>query len=305
MGSRLSPGRWWWVALHAVFLQGGVTQGEQPEARKKDIKWSGPFRHIGHARKGAQQHSHKWFSPNPPACAEEISAVIWDLSEIASNIIQETRLCSQGYFGIDDQPGLPNWHEPQLCANRILQTFAFTARGFADFFAASFDCFNSNQACGQSIGQIIRALMEAIDGIIDATRLCEPPGTAPNYWNTDLPQSGLMCWWRVWHSVERLMKAAKFIDVAVDTCGAASPTGGAEAGGNNELVGQGDATGNSTIGNETNSERLYHARPLLYCCPWPEHRLHLAVHPLHAVTDTGGHYGWWQDCEQERVGAHH
>jgi len=233
---RTSPFWWWCLAAQVALLpQGGAAQAAQGEVV-------------------LSTHPPHIFSPNPPACAENVAKVVRDATEVASRIVQETTLCAEGlgWSPQFDEPGFPNWHEPQRCADSITFTLAFAARFFADFFSASFNCLNINQACAQSVSEIVRAMLESIESIIQATRFCEPPGVPPNYWNNDIPAQGIDCWWRVWHSIERIMKAAKFIDVAVSVCPTMPLGDGAEASAGAAAA---DAAGNSIDGNATNSDR--------------------------------------------------
>merc|ERR1712008_39148 len=92
------------------------------------------------------------------------------------------------------------------------------AKLLTDSLAASFDCFNHQEACAQLITDIIFNFLQTLLSIMQATRFCEPPGEPGEFTNTDEPVNGLRCWGRVWHSVARLIKAAKLIDVAVAVC---------------------------------------------------------------------------------------
>jgi len=170
----------------------------------------------------ADEHPQpKVFSPNPPACADRLASVVWDATEIGVRIVTEAKLCAAGAFWGSMLPytNLPEWNQPTVCGESIVLQLSFWAKMLSDFFSVMFNCFNNNQACGQAVAGSISAFLRAALSLMQAVKLCEPPGEYGDDWvNKDIPVNGLNCWGRVWNTVRWLMTAAKSIDVALSGC---------------------------------------------------------------------------------------
>lgn len=78
----------------------------------------------------------------------------------------------------------------------------------ADTMAISFDCFGYNLGCGQSISKTAIWFLQAANSLILAIDVC----------GINDPMKGFQCYARIWHVIQRLMKASKFIDVTIDLC---------------------------------------------------------------------------------------
>lgn len=223
-----------WLLLLALLitllLQGGVaqddgddTEGEDSSAgdeEEDEVDEEDPEDVVS-----TTKAPHRVYAINPPKCAELITTLMNDATQISIRIIAETRLCAEMpmFTGSD---GLPPWEQPQLCAESIIKQFQFWAKMFADGFAMMFNCLNENQGCAQSVAGTIAFLMDAINTLIQATRNCNPPLDGSAFPTKDRPDKGLRCWRSVWHIIAALMKAAKGIDVALASCPQSQLTGG-------------------------------------------------------------------------------
>lgn len=171
--------------------------------------------------------------PNLPACLTEWTDFMKDMATAVNGIIDQTVLCAYelGWYGetpigdlTDGTPTIWNkkvgpFHDQRTCPFIILVTISKFASSISDLEASMFDCFNINQACGQSIASASKKLLEGGQKLINAAEICGPPGSdAPWYRKTVLPDDGFNCWGNVWSFVQRLVESAKFIDVACATC---------------------------------------------------------------------------------------
>lgn len=148
----------------------------------------------------------KVFSPNPPGCAADVADFVCDITDAALGIVHDTVLCSAA----------TGWHHRErVCASHVVTQLASFSGATGDALAVSFDCFNSNQACGQTITGAIQWALQAVATLVSLIDTCEPP-SGP--WSSEQALNGFNCWRRTWHIIQRLLKTAKFIDVAVNTC---------------------------------------------------------------------------------------
>lgn len=197
---------------------------------------------------GPGQSTHRIFSPNPPACAAEVADDLKHFTDIGTGIVTLTTKCAMN-GGWRDVAGRTQFHSKFTCAGALIDTIQQCADTASSTMALVFDCFNDNQACGQSIAAVISNFLDVAAALLSATKTCEPM-------QQDEVISGWKCWADTFKATQRIVQAAKFIDVAISTCNipdmsAFGPAPGAAAAGN--------ATGNA-IGdaNDTISSREYH-----------------------------------------------
>lgn len=159
-------------------------------------------------RAAAESAPPKIFSPNPPACAQEVADLLCDITDAATGIVHDTVICS----------GIEGWHHRErVCAAHVITQVATLAGAAGDALALSFDCFNSNQACGQSITSIIAWILQAAGSLVGAADFCHavPP--------EQQAIAGFNCYRKIWHTIQRVLKVSKFVDVAVSTCSPEGP----------------------------------------------------------------------------------
>merc|ERR1719330_1458110 len=90
--------------------------------------------------------------------------------------------------------------------------------------SASFDCFNNDMGCGQTIVSTIQILLSIAGTLITATASCAPPASGPPfYFLKDRTIAGFNCYRKIWHVVQRLIKVAKYIDLTVNLCPGPDP----------------------------------------------------------------------------------
>jgi len=164
-------------------------------------------------------------APNPPSCAQEWADTANDLTRFAVDIIDATAACglNRGWYGNSPDGNLQTWpfHNGRGCAALIIDAFAKFSSTIGDLEAAAYDCFNDRtQGCGQSIAQTAQCMFEGTTSLVTAVDNCEPPGGNPPYIKTgsDVPVEGFLCWSNIWHWGQRMLKASKYIDVALGTC---------------------------------------------------------------------------------------
>lgn len=171
--------------------------------------------------------------PNLPACIAEWTDLLTDMTHGVNLIIQQTTLCAEelGWYGqtpVTVSGGKPkNWdkrvgpfHSQRTCADSIVNMISKFAFSVADVESLMFDCFNNVQACGQSVSKATGKLLEGSERLIGATQYCAQPGSdAPFFKTSATPSDGFYCWVRIWGFIQRVVEAAKYIDVACSTCG--------------------------------------------------------------------------------------
>lgn len=166
--------------------------------------------------------------PNPPSCAVEWADTMMDLSECSAWLCEATKDCAfrQGWTGQTPWGDRMNWpfHDQRTCTQDILSSSALLFSSVKYMEGAAFDCFGENQACGQSIAAGAEFLMDAAVGLGRAASDCPYVGDNPP-WNSnrDLPLRGFRCWQDIWRAIQRMLKAAKYIDVAIETCDTTPP----------------------------------------------------------------------------------
>lgn len=109
--------------------------------------------------------------------------------------------------------GVAGWHHRErVCAAHTITQIATFVGAAGDGLAISFDCFNNNQACGQAIAAAIQRFLQAGGALVAAADFCEPPVIGPD------ALAAFNCYRKVWHAMQKMIQASKFIDVAVATC---------------------------------------------------------------------------------------
>jgi len=162
-------------------------------------------------------------APNPPSCALEFTDTALHLTKLAASITLSTKSCAlnMGWFGQTPWGNKEQWpfHKQRVCTGLILSALTLVTALVADVEAIMFDCFNNNQACGQAIAHAAQMLLMSANSLVLASGVCEPPGKDPPFYSVkDPPLKGFICWATVWHSIQRILKASKFIDVALLVC---------------------------------------------------------------------------------------
>lgn len=155
---------------------------------------------------------HKIISPNPPACAAEMADLLTHITDFATGLTNDFVICSEGPRNRFLNPA---WRDPRACAQQIISQISFLTDASSSGLALAFDCFNDNQACGQSICDTMTAFLESAVAITTASNWCQNPATH-DVGNADI--AGFRCWRWTFRAAQRIVKAAKFIDVAVSTC---------------------------------------------------------------------------------------
>lgn len=182
------------------------------------------------------------YAPNPPECAEDVVGVMVAITDFAVGIITDGLVCvgaihwhphrhevetvagtapltvpddflvEQGLVAEEgDNSGkgwAPSWHAERLCAAGILTQIIAITSTIGDLMSLSFDCFGHNVGCGQAITRTATWFMQAASSLILATDICGNPD----------PMKAFTCYARIWHTIQRLMKASKYIDVCIDLC---------------------------------------------------------------------------------------
>jgi len=164
-----------------------------------------------------------YMAPNPPSCALEFTNIMYHLTKVAVDITLETKTCAwnMGWLGQTPFGDKQQWpfHKERACTVLVLQTISLVGAVVGDIEAIMFDCFDHNQACGQAIAHAAQFLIDSANALVVAASVCEPPGAdAPFYSVHDVPVKGFICWATIWHSIQRILKASKFIDVALLSC---------------------------------------------------------------------------------------
>lgn len=134
-------------------------------------------------------------------------------------IVQLTTQCAQelGWYGWDPIVGSYDqspFHNQQTCAGNVILVIARFARAASDGCAAAFSCANDNQACGQSVAQVVRSVSESAQALTLAAGFCGPVQGGSQY----EPVQGFKCFRWIWHAIERLIRGGKFIDIAFTEC---------------------------------------------------------------------------------------
>jgi len=167
---------------------------------------------------------HPVFSPNPPACAKDAADILLGITDVATGIVFETTLCARalGWHGqsiYGDLRVYPHWHNERGCAIAVMSTINNFCGIAGSALTAAFDCFNDNEGCGQTIASLISFLIQIGSSLVIATASCAPPGTGPPYFALkDRPIANFNCYRTIWHIIQRLVKVAKYIDVAIEQC---------------------------------------------------------------------------------------
>lgn len=161
------------------------------------------------------------FSPNPPACAAEVFDDIAHFTDIGTGIVKLTTKCSMNGGWKERYYGHYQWHNKQSCAAALVDTIQQCADTASSTLALVFDCFNDNQACGQSIASVISNFLDVAASLVSASKTCTPR-------QPDEVIAGWKCWADTFKATQRIVASAKFIDVAISTCnipdmGAPSP----------------------------------------------------------------------------------
>jgi len=174
---------------------------------------------------------------NPPSCAQEWADTLQKLTNFAVDVTYASSQCAynMGWQGETPYGNKQVYyaHNGRGCAGLLLDGFACVFAAVASLEGAAFDCFNNNQACGQAISSTARYIVESGAALVSAADDCNPPGGHPPYFDQgyDVPVKGFFCWSDIWHFGQRILKASKYIDVAIATCDTTPPaaTGGAAA----------------------------------------------------------------------------
>jgi len=162
-------------------------------------------------------------APNPPSCVAEWADTTMDLTEFAGFVTLSTASCAQrqGWTGQTPWGNKVKYplHDQRACAGDVLGGASLLFSSVGDLEAAAFDCFGDNQACGEMIMDSAEYLVDAAIALTKAVKDCPYTGDNPP-WNSnkDLPLKGWGCWKNIWRVIQRLVKTAKSIDVAVATC---------------------------------------------------------------------------------------
>jgi len=198
-----------------------------------------------------EQPKHRIFSPNPPACAAETVDNIKKLVDLSVSILPLTKVCAEGtgWAPVSDpwlvEQGLfaPNTHNQIACLSGILGAIGQVCGFTSSILALSFDCFNNNEGCGQSITGVINNFIDVAGVLIQASGFCKPPGQNGG----DDTMQGFRCWQSSFKAMQKIVAAAKLIDVAINTCNPTEfspvlppePTNGTDdaAGNTTELLG--------------------------------------------------------------------
>mmetsp|Transcript_79967 Transcript_79967/g.216421 ORF Transcript_79967/g.216421 Transcript_79967/m.216421 type:complete len:272 (+) Transcript_79967:133-948(+) len=152
-----------------------------------------------------------------------------DLTAFSLNIIRATTECAQelGWSGetIEGDDKVQPFHNENVCAVEILSMFSKVASIFGDSFNMAFVCFNSNQACAQTTVSIATYLLDASKDLASADQFCQRIGADPPFYSkVDAPYGGMECWAVIWNAITKVLKAAKFTDVAINVCAPSVPT---------------------------------------------------------------------------------
>jgi len=160
---------------------------------------------------------------NPPACAVELVNAMWSLTRVGRSIEQATTICAYelGWTGATAWGNKEVWpfHNRVVCAEIVIGILADAALAVGDLEGQAFACWNNNQACGKAIAEAAHSILQAAQTLVSISKRCQPTGAvAPYFSNKDSPITGFRCWARTLWVMQRLIRAAKFIDTACDSC---------------------------------------------------------------------------------------
>mmetsp|Transcript_97936 Transcript_97936/g.204287 ORF Transcript_97936/g.204287 Transcript_97936/m.204287 type:complete len:362 (-) Transcript_97936:489-1574(-) len=161
---------------------------------------------------------------NPGLCAANLMDILKHTTRTAIEIVFSTTLCAEerGWSGMDRLARRKeNWpfHDQIGCATTVSITISNTALSLADGFSMSQTCFHKAEACGVAISQTTSYLADVSLRLEWAVQNCALPWEVPPYNAVDYPVAGFSCWAACIGTIQRIIKAAKTIDTAIEVCG--------------------------------------------------------------------------------------
>lgn len=167
-------------------------------------------------------------APNAPQCAVDWVDNVDNLVNVAKDIAMATTTCAyqMGWSGqtLSGDLQINPFHDPRDCADLILEVTVMLSEVTVNFEDAAFSCFGSDQVCAESCASAFQLVVDAGRSFIKPASDCVPIGSNPPFnSNKDPSIQGWQCWADLWHVVQRIIKAAKYVDTAIGSCASAAP----------------------------------------------------------------------------------